>query len=80
MPNQKYSNSKIEKLGITRQFYSWDDVPLLMSLSDACTLLCLTEDTVRKMCKDGSLPAAKLNGSWRIDKEKLRAMFETQVS
>lgn len=78
MPNQKYSNSKIEKLGITRQFYTWDELPLLINLTEACTLLCLSEETVRKLCKNGSLPAVKFNGSWRIDKIKLQAMFETK--
>ncbi len=73
-------NNKVTHLGITREFYNWDDVPLLISLSEACALLHLTEDTVRKLCNDGVLPSVKLNGSWRIDKEKLKKMFETKTS
>ncbi|MCH5192236.1 MAG: helix-turn-helix domain-containing protein [Oscillospiraceae bacterium] len=35
----------------------------------------MSEDTVRRLCRNNELPAAKLGKNWLIDKEKLRAKF-----
>lgn len=58
-----------------KQFKSWDEAPAMLDIPTACELLHMSEDTVRRLCRNNELPAAKLGKNWLIDKEKLRAKF-----
>ena len=58
---------RAERLGLgTEQEPSAE--PELVNTTEAATLLNLSAFTVRQMCKDGRLPAVKINqrGDWRI--------------
>ena len=57
-----------------KNFYpSWNDVPDQMTVGEAKVLLQLSEKTIRKYCKAGTLPGIKIERQWRIDKKKLMA-------
>lgn len=59
----------------TKEYHSWDELPLLLDIEMACIVLRISEDSVRQMCRNGDLPAIRIGKQWRIDKEKLREKF-----
>lgn len=58
-----------------RSFFTWNDVPALIDLEQASTLLGLSVDSVRRYCVIGDIPAVQIGKQWRIDKEKLMKKF-----
>ena len=57
------------------RFLSWSDVPALIDLEQACALLGLSIESVRRYCVTGDIPAVQIGKQWRIDKEKLMKKF-----
>ncbi|GHO51511.1 helix-turn-helix domain-containing protein [Ktedonospora formicarum] len=45
--------------------------PVLYSIKEACELLRVSDDTVRRMIKANELDAVKVRGAWRIKKDSL---------
>ena len=39
---------------------SWDKLPLLMTTGEASALLDIPEDSVRRKCREGKLPAVRI--------------------
>ena len=58
-----------------KQFLTWNDVPVIINLEEAGTLLGLSEESVRRYCVTGDIPAIQIGKQWRIDKEKLMKKF-----
>lgn len=56
-------------------YLSWNDVPALIDLEQASTLLGLSIESVRRYCVIGDIPAVQIGKQWRIDKEKLMKKF-----
>ncbi len=58
---------------------TWNDYPVVLNTKQAAELLGINHvSTVSEQCRTGVFPAIKLdNGNWRIDRDKLRAMFAT---
>jgi len=50
----------------------------LMDVGDAATYFGLTEYTVRKMARDGNIPAAKVGRAYRFRKEDIDAFIQKQ--
>ena len=50
---------------------SWEKVPVVIDIGYVANLLRVSIETVRKACINGSLPAFKVNGMWRINKKDL---------
>jgi excisionase family DNA binding protein len=50
----------------------------VLSLPEAARYLRVSEDTIRRAIKEGSLKAAKLRGHYRIRKADLDALFKKQ--
>ena len=45
-----------------------------LTIQEVCTLLRLSERTIYRMCREGSLPgAAKVGGSWRVSRAELES-------
>lgn len=63
------------KMTFTKNIYSWNDVPALMTTNEAALLLKMPEDTVRQYCQAEQLPARRIGKQWRIDKQKLMEQF-----
>ena len=58
-----------------KQYYSWDEVPAILTLEQVGVLLDFNEESTRRYCMNGDLPAVKIGKQWRIDKQKLMEMF-----
>ncbi|MCM1329982.1 MAG: helix-turn-helix domain-containing protein [Ruminococcus sp.] len=54
-------------------FYNWDEVPVVLDPPYVAWLLGCTDMYVRKLCREGKLPAFKLGGMWRVRKDELEA-------
>ena len=65
-----YNNRNIKKV-----YFSWEEVPALMTIEDAAVLLGLSEESVRRYCVTKDLPAVQIGIQWRIDKQKLMEKF-----
>ena len=57
------------------RYLTWNDVPALIDLEQASTLLGLSIDSVRRYCVIGDIPAIQIGKQWRIDKERLMKKF-----
>ncbi len=58
-----------------KKYLTWNEVPALIDLEQAATLLGLSIESVRRYCVIGDIPAVQIGKQWRIDKEKLMKKF-----
>lgn len=61
-----------------RPIVNWDEVPLFMDLPKLSVLFGFSVDCLKKKAQDGTLPAAKIFGEWRVSKEDARNYYESQ--
>lgn len=54
---------------------NWDDVPLVLSTTEAAVVLNVHLNTIKNMIRDGQLPATRLGKTWRIEKSNLRGLW-----
>ncbi len=59
----------------TRQYLTWENAPVILTVSDACILLRMNETTLRKNLEKGSIPGAKFGRQWRLEKAEIQKMF-----
>ena len=57
------------------QILSWSDVPAIIDLDQASLLLGLSNESVRRYCITGDIPAIRIGKQWRIDKHNLMKKF-----
>ena len=50
------------------------DEVIVYTIPEACRLLKVSDDTIRRMIKEGKLEAFKVRGSWRIKRESLEKL------
>ena len=59
---------------------SWDDVPLLLDISDAALILGYTPERLKQLSRindpEKRFPAGKFGGRWRVDKNSLRSYLQ----
>ena len=53
-----------------------EDMPDMLTISDVATYLKLHELTVRRLAREGELPAFKVGRQWRIKRNLLEAWIE----
>ncbi|MDE5742690.1 MAG: helix-turn-helix domain-containing protein [Oscillospiraceae bacterium] len=53
--------------------YNWDTVPVVVDPHFVAVIMGCSDDKVRKECQNGTLPAFKFGGMWRIRREDLIA-------
>jgi excisionase family DNA binding protein/PAS domain S-box-containing protein len=58
---------------------AWDDLPLVMTTEQAADLLHLHVNTVKALCRSGTLPAAKIGHVWRIQRAEVLALFASRL-
>ena len=51
---------------------------LLLTLSEAATLLQVSTRTLQRMIRNGELPAFKVGGQWRLRETQLRRWVENR--
>ena len=49
----------------------WEDLPAMLMPVEVADVICVSELTVVKMCKEGVLPAHKIGGRWRVPTRRL---------
>ena len=54
-----------------RYFTSWEDVPIILDIATSALILGIPYDSVRKLIREGTIPASKIGKLWRITKEAL---------
>jgi excisionase family DNA binding protein len=55
-----------------------DDFPEILNPRQAATLLGLSEMSILRMLRDGTLPGRKVGRQWRISKRQLLAFIESE--
>lgn len=58
-----------------KKAWRWSDLPQLLDCEQTARILNINLRMVQKQCKEGRLPATKLNNKWYVDTEKLRGVF-----
>lgn len=64
----------------TQQTAEPTDEPRFVSLVEASRRLSISEDTLRRRVRDGSIPAILLAGKYRIREDHLREWIEGQAA
>jgi excisionase family DNA binding protein len=57
---------------------SKEDFPPIMTIAQVAQFLGLHELTVRRLAREGAIPALKLGRQWRIKKDLLEKWIETR--
>lgn len=55
----------------TRTFINWDQIPVLMTVQEACILLRMSDQTVRNWIKNGTLRGITVGASIRVEKQSV---------
>ncbi len=55
---------------------NWDEVPLVLGAQQVADILGVHINTIKKMLRDGRLPAVKVGRAWRVQRKAVRAMLE----
>ena len=58
---------------------NWDDVPVVMDLAMVGRLLGMNYVTLKSHCAKGKIPAVKVGGSWRVNKQQLMRHLGVEV-
>jgi len=53
-----------------------DELPPILIVSDICSLLHISPDTVYREIEDGMLPAWKMEGDWNVSRADFLAYLE----
>jgi len=72
---KKGKGAKKKKEGEAKQWRTWEDVPLGMSLQDVAKVLRVHYNTVRRMVRSGKLPAQKVGRIWRVSRAAVEALL-----
>lgn len=59
-------------------YRDWDELPVLLTLSQVAILLDITHDTASRWARTGKIPAVKVADEWRVEKQAIREMFNQQ--
>jgi excisionase family DNA binding protein len=52
---------------------------IVYTIPEACKLLKVSDDTIRRMIKSGQLEAVKVRGQWRIKKASLDKLLKKKT-
>lgn len=66
--------SKPRCTSIMKPFTDTGQIPVLLCVEDMCRLFQKNDFTIRKLCREGTLPARKVGGEWYIGKKDALAL------
>lgn len=55
-----------------------EDYPLIMTIAEVAEYLGLHELTVRRLAREGAIPALKLGRQWRVKRDLLESWIENR--
>lgn len=70
--------SKISKAPppkFTKIYMNWEQLPLIMTLEEACCLIRASDVTVRKYITEGKIRGVKCGNGWRIERDSIKKLF-----
>ena len=59
-----------------RTIWAWEQLPAEITVEEACCVMRVSEVTLRKILREGTVRRCKVGRSWRIDRDSLRAFAE----
>lgn len=63
-----------------RKVAKWEDLSLTLSLADMCVILNESRETVRKMCATDEIPAIKIGGKWKCERDLFKSWLRGEIS
>lgn len=54
------------------EYTGWNELPVLLTMTDVCAVMKISEPTALKMILSGELPGVKKGAAWYVEKEALR--------
>lgn len=63
-----------------RNVAKWEDLPLTLSLADMCVILNESRETVRKMCATDEIPAIKIGGKWKCERDLFKSWLRGEIN
>lgn len=63
---------------LRNQYTDWSRVPLVLCIDQAAVLLQMTPENLRKLCRQGKIPAMQLGSEWRISKDSIREQLQNK--
>ena len=58
-------------------YRDWNELPLILTLSQLAVLFDISYETAVKWAKNRKIPAVKVADEWRVEKNKIKEIFET---
>ena len=55
---------------------SWSELPVLLTVGECAVVLRCDYESARKLVQAKKIPASKICGKWKIEKEKLQSFIE----
>ena len=73
MNGKSKANRQVNNMAMkyTKTYVDWAQVPLVMSVSEACILLRVSDATVRNFLTSGKLKGTQTDGKWLITKDSM---------
>ena len=59
-------------------YKNWDDLPLILGLTEISVLTGLGPERIRQLCAKGELPAFRVGKLWKVEKNDLKDWFDSQ--
>jgi hypothetical protein len=59
-----------------KKAWRWCDLPQLIDCEQTARILNISLRAAQKQCKEGRLPAVKVNNKWYVNTETLKGVFE----
>lgn len=69
-----------QKRKTPRKVAKWEDLALVLSLADMCVILNESRETVRKGCANNKIPAIKVCGKWKCERDLFRSWIRREIS
>ena len=63
---------------MTKQYTSWEQLPIILDVPQVACLLCLHPNTVTRLCRRGELTGHKIGREWRINKSSVMKFMNYQ--
>lgn len=64
----------------TKQYTDWDELPLVLDIRTACTILKCGEVTARKLMQTGKIKGGQGDRKWFIDRDSLRDFVQGKMN
>ena len=64
----------------TKTYMNWEQVPLVLNVSEVCILLHVSDRTVRNLLTSGKLKGRQMDGKWLITKDNVQKFLDNDAA